>query len=273
MLNPPPHPGYAKDITPQSLVTLLSDQTNLLIVLSSTATPLTSLAPEFGLVPPPPLTPLISHFPARPPPHTTIPIPLPAAHPFLTPNTPPILFSGAPHLLSTNPQIVPVVRAPPESFAADSDSDAGADAIVDSAEKGGEGLWAGGQMGVVTGFQAVGGARAMFVGGVEVFSDKFAGMEVERWGLSSCLFFMSRADCIFVLPHFVCSGVKSGNKQFVQDITKWTFQETLVLRIDNTTHHRVGEAVPRETYTTNDNVVRPLTLLSAPPRRSMHINT
>ena len=65
---------------------------------------------------------------------------------------------------------------------------------------------------------------------------------------------MRRVRC--ALSHVFCSGAKSANEAFVQDITKWTFQETLVLRIDNTTHHRVGETFPRETYTTNDHIVR-----------------
>ena len=144
---------------------------------------------------------------------------------------------------------MPIVRAPPESFAADSETDSGADAIVDAAERGGEGLWAGGQMGVVTGFQAIGGARAMWVGGVEVFSDKFAQMEAKRCVCDDNMLFWGYDEIILY------SGVKSGNEVFVQDIAKWTFQETLVLRIDNTTHHRVGETAPRETYTTNDNIV------------------
>ncbi|KAF8589687.1 Dolichyl-diphosphooligosaccharide-protein glycosyltransferase [Ramaria rubella] len=232
--------AYSKDVTPQSLVSLLAAKTNLLVALSPTQTPLTSLASEFGLTFPPPQTPLLSHFPERPPPHTTLSIPIPASHPFLTPNTPPILFAGTSHLLSNNPLLIPVVRAPPESFAADSESDAGADAVVDSAEKGGEGLWAGAQMGVVTGFQTREGARVMWVGGVDVFSDAFAQKEVAK-------------------------GVKSGNAQFVQDIAKWTFQESLVLRIDNTTHHRVGETAPREMYTTNDNVVYSISVSAFAP--------
>ena len=47
-------------------------------------------------------------------------------------------------------------------------------------EKGGEGLWAGSKMGVVTGFQALGNARVTWVGGVKVFSDEFALKEVKK---------------------------------------------------------------------------------------------
>ena len=64
--------GYAPDITPQSLVELLGQGTNLLLALSSKKqTPLTSLAPEFSLTLPPPGTPLISHIPERDTPATS----------------------------------------------------------------------------------------------------------------------------------------------------------------------------------------------------------
>jgi len=102
--------------------------------------------------------------------------------------------------------------------------------LVDAAEKAGEGLWAGSQMSVVTGFQARGGARATWVGGVELFSDTFINKEVSK-------------------------GVKSGNKQFTRDITAWTFQESLVLRIDNSTHHLFNKTEPSELYTINDKIV------------------
>lgn len=51
-------------------------------------------------------------------------------------------------------------------------------------------------------------------------------------------------------------GVKSGNKQFCQDISEWVFQESMVLRIDSSTHHRVNETETPEKYTTSDTVVR-----------------
>jgi oligosaccharyltransferase complex subunit beta len=41
----------------------------------------------------------------------------------------------------------------------------------------------------------------------------------------------------------------------VEDVTAWTFQESLALRIDEVWHHRVNETEPGETYTINDNVV------------------
>jgi oligosaccharyltransferase complex subunit beta len=221
--------SYAPDITPQSLVGLLSESTNLLIALSPKQSPLTSLATEFSLILPPPGTPLISHHPKRSEPATVIPVSVPEA-PILTPGTPPVWFSGAPHALGNSPYLVPILRAPAESFAADSTDDTGADTIVDASEKGGEGLWAGSHMGLVTGFQTTKNSRVVFAGGVELFSDEYARKE---------------------LP----SGTPSGNAPFARDVAAWVFQETMTLRIDRTEHHRVNETVAPEMYTVNDQIV------------------
>jgi oligosaccharyltransferase complex subunit beta len=225
---------FAKDITPQSLVELLKLKTNLIVPLSTKQTPLSLLAPEFSLILPPPGTPLISYFPKRNEPPSLIPI-VPTnqdATDILeeTLKEPrPIWFSGVPQALGSNPQLVPILHAPPESFASEIDGGS-ADAIVDSAEKGGEGLWAGSQLSVVTGFQTHDGARITWVGGVDIFSDELA----------------QKVDA---------NGVKSANAAFARDIVAWTFQESLVLRIDKVEHRRVNTTGPSELYTTNDELV------------------
>ncbi|KAJ7577529.1 oligosaccharyl transferase beta subunit [Mycena floridula] len=219
---------FAKDITPQALVKLLAGNTNLLIALSQKQNFLTSLASEFSLILPPPGTPLLSYFPERKDPPTVIPIDVASSAPMLTKNTPPVWFSGLPFALGDNPLLVPILNAPPESFASDADS--GPDALVDASQRGGEGLWAGSQLSVAAGFQTIEGGRVAWVGGAELFSNKFANKEVSK-------------------------GVKSGNTQFARDIAAWAFQESLVLRIDNTTHHLVNATEPNELYTTNDKIV------------------
>jgi oligosaccharyltransferase complex subunit beta len=178
--------AFAPDITPQSLVSLLSSKVNLMIALSQTQTPLTGLALEFGLTPPPPETPLISHFPPRAGPPTIIPISTSAQNPILTTTQPfsTVLFSGIPFSLSTSPLIMPALHAPRESFATDTDTDAGFDVIVDAAEKGGEGLWAGSTLATVVAFQAVSGARITWAGGVSVFGDEFANSGSVKWAAS-----------------------------------------------------------------------------------------
>jgi len=123
--------------------------------------------------------------------------------------------------------LVPILRASPEAYIAESDatSDDGADLLVDAAGKGGEGLWAGSNLGAVVGFQARNGARVSWVGGASLFSDAFAN-----------------------------DPASTSNTKVSQEIAAWTFQESLVYRIDNVTHHLVGGSVPLEHYTTNDNV-------------------
>ncbi|KAG8217186.1 Dolichyl-diphosphooligosaccharide--protein glycosyltransferase subunit WBP1 [Butyriboletus roseoflavus] len=221
--------SYASDITPQSLVGLLSDNTNLLITLSPKQTPLSSLAAEFSLIPPPPGTPLVSHHPKRDEPATVIPVQV-TKSPILSPGIAPVWFSGAPHALGNSPYLVPVLHAPATSFAADSTDDSEAGVVVDAAEKNGEGLWAGSQLGLVTGFQTTKNSRVIFAGSVELFSDEYARK---------------------ALP----DGIPSGNAQFVRDIAAWVFQETKVLRIDRTEHHRVNETDVPEMYTINDQIV------------------
>ncbi|KAL1947248.1 hypothetical protein VTO73DRAFT_14209 [Trametes versicolor] len=221
--------SYGADITPQSLVTLLNKNTNLILALSTKQTPLSSLAAEFSLILPPPGTPLISHFPQRDTPATVIPVEASSADSIISPNLPPVWFSGVPQALGTNPLLVPLLKAPSQSFASDADSDSGADVVFEASEKGGEGLWAGKQLSLVTGFQALNNARATWVGGVEMFSDEYINKEISK-------------------------GKASGNRQFVRDVAAWTFQESQVLRIDSVEHHRVNETLPQEVYTTNDRV-------------------
>ena len=177
---PPRQTGFAGDITPQSLVSLLSKNTNILLSLSSKQTPLSSLASEFSLILPPPGTPLISHFPKRDTPVTVIPVEPPQAHHIISPNLKPVWFSGVPQALGNNPMLVPLLKAPAQAFASDADSDSGADALVEAADKSGEGLWAGSSLSLVTGFQALSNARATWVGGVEMFTDEFMNKEVSK---------------------------------------------------------------------------------------------
>lgn len=145
----------------------------------------------------------------------------------LSSNSKPILFSGIPHSFSPNPLLFPILHAPAESFASDSDSDNSAETAVEAAERGGEGLWAGSQLALVSGFQTRTGGRALWVGGVEMFSNKF----------------MNEEDY--------------GNVQFANDVTAWVFQEKNVLRIDHTTHNHASANISSplpDRYTVNDMV-------------------
>lgn len=170
---------FAKDLAPQALVDVVSRGVNILVTLPQTQTPLSSFAAEFSLILPPPSSSLISYFPEREESPTVIPVSPPKEHPILTNGLQPVWFSGVPHALANNPLLIPILRAPPHSFAGELDSPA--DVLVEAAEKGGEGLWAGSQLGIVTGFQALNNARVTFVGSAELFSDDFAQKEVRPY--------------------------------------------------------------------------------------------
>ena len=218
-----------------------------MIALGPAQTPMRSFAPEFGLILPPPNTPLISHFPKRTGARTVVPISVPpsaSAFPILSPETEgkEILFSGIPLALatSTNPQLVPILHTPTHSFATDTTADGEAEVLFDASERGGEGLWAGANLAVLAGFQTKAGARVVWAGGVEMFGDEFAGAGA---GANK-----KRAT--------TSGGNENGNTLVGLDVATWAFQERGVLRIEGVSHHRVGEKQARETYTTNDVVVR-----------------
>ncbi|CAG7846645.1 Dolichyl-diphosphooligosaccharide--protein glycosyltransferase 48 kDa subunit Short=Oligosaccharyl transferase 48 kDa subunit; AltName: Full=Oligosaccharyl transferase beta subunit 1 {ECO:0000312/WormBase:T09A5.11}; Flags: Precursor [Serendipita indica DSM 11827] len=233
----------SSDISPQSLLQLLSQKVNLMVALSPKTTPMHSFASEFGLILPPPETPLFSHFPARKGPRTTLEVPLNPDSSVVKSTSSPILFSGINFGISTNPMLFSIVNAPAESFATDTTKEEEAEILIESANRGGEGLWAGSAMSVVAGFQTKSGARVVWAGGVDMFSNDFA---------SSTL----------------AGGKKSGNAAVAQDIAKWAFQESMVLRIDEVKHHRLGESDPREMYTINDKVVYSVQISAFDPTTS-----
>ena len=166
-------PDFSPDITPQTLVSLLEKGTNLLLALSQKQNLVNSLASEFSLILPPPQTPLVSHFPEREEPATVIPV-TPKPNAIVNAELAPVWFSGIPAALGSNPLLFPFLHAPAESFASDAAADSGADLILEAADRGGEGLWAGSSLSLVTGFQTRNGGRVTWVGGVELFSDDFA---------------------------------------------------------------------------------------------------
>lgn len=223
--------SFSSDLSIQTLVGLLESRTNLLIAVSPTHTPLHALALEFGITPAPAETTLLSHFPPPGALHTTLAITPPTDSKIVSAGHGAVLYSGTAFTLDGNPLQVPILRAPPEAVVADAEgeSDASGDILVDEGERGVGALKAGTSLGTVVGFQARNNARVTWVGGVELFSDAFAQGEVAK-------------------------GVKAANKQFAQSIAKWTFQESLVYRVDNATHHLVGETTPRDHYTINDQV-------------------
>lgn len=48
----------------------------------------------------------------------------------------------------------------------------------------------------------------------------------------------------------------SGNRKFIEELTKWTFQEKGVLDVVAVQHHKVGEEEAPAHYRIKDNMVR-----------------
>ncbi|ORX35326.1 putative dolichyl-diphosphooligosaccharide--protein glycosyltransferase 48 kDa subunit precursor [Kockovaella imperatae] len=95
--------------------------------------------------------------------------------------------------------------------------------------------------GLVAAMQTRDNVRIGFVASGSMFSDEWWGTEVE---LSS--------------PKNV--AVPSGNAAFAEDLTKWIFQETGVVKVISTTHHRKGELEQRESYRIKDDLTFSISL-------------
>jgi len=147
-----------------------------------------------------------------------------------TRNGPPILYRGIGHLIPPHfPLAHAILSAPPTAYSYDipKSSDAAKSAGPVDADLDGTGgpFLSGGRASLVAAFQARNGARVVWSGSVELFSDEF-------W----------------------LAGT-TGNEAFALDVTRWAFQEKGALRIDSVFHRRVGEQTSREQYRVNDNLL------------------
>lgn len=170
--------------------------------------------------------------------------------PVLSKNIAPVWFSGVPQAFGNSPYLVPILKAPAESFSGELPTQGGsAESLFEAADKGGEGLWAGSSLGVVTGFQTASGGRITWLGGVDLLTDELFQKELPEYVLSlPTLRFCNSYGLLY-------SGSKPGNAEFARQVAAWTFQENLILRVDKVEHHLVNATEPKEQYTINDNIV------------------
>lgn len=89
---------------------------------------------------------------------------------------------------------------------------------------------------LVAGIQARNNARIVFSGSIDLFSD---------------LFFHSGAK----RAHGDKTVVKSGNREFVTQLSQWVFKNSGMLRIQNVAHYRKNESSAPATYSVRDTVV------------------
>ncbi|KAI9278680.1 Dolichyl-diphosphooligosaccharide--protein glycosyltransferase subunit WBP1 [Phascolomyces articulosus] len=81
---------------------------------------------------------------------------------------------------------------------------------------------------LVAAMQARNSARATFSGSLDLFSDRFVREE---------------------------GHVPSGNAEFVDEISKWTFQEKSVLKVVDHRHHKINETSQPEAYRIKDEIL------------------
>ncbi|GMK59854.1 hypothetical protein CspeluHIS016_0900710 [Cutaneotrichosporon spelunceum] len=135
---------------------------------------------------------------------------------------------GTAFSLSSNPLLIDVLRAPATAYLGDKDGEAPSTKPGDAVKFAGEGMSA------VAALQTRANSRIGFVGSPAMLSDKWWGKQLD--------------------------GTETGNRAALEGLTRWLFQETGVIRVVSTNHHRVGETQPREAYTKKDEVEYEITV-------------
>ncbi|MBW0501620.1 hypothetical protein O181_041335 [Austropuccinia psidii MF-1] len=138
-------------------------------------------------------------------------------------SSPPVLFRGIGHGLGKNPLLMSVLRASPVAYSTE----------PQSSETDPNPFIIGDEIGLISALQTRHQSRISFVGSLDFFSDAFFTAEI-------------------TLP----GGKKSptANKKIADLVTKWTFQESGVLRILSATHSKInGEKEPKR-YRVNEQI-------------------
>ncbi|KAI1303768.1 hypothetical protein EDD11_005307 [Mortierella claussenii] len=138
----------------------------------------------------------------------------------------PILFRGIAHSVSpSNSLLVPVLWAPLEAYSWESVN------LNEAADQ--DPTLSGKEISLVSVMQARNNARIAFMGSTEMLSDLFFASSVQKHGEEK---------------------VPSGNRKFVEELTKWTFQEKSALEVVSVEHHKVGEEEAPAHYRIKDNM-------------------
>ncbi|XP_022012664.2 dolichyl-diphosphooligosaccharide--protein glycosyltransferase 48 kDa subunit [Helianthus annuus] len=137
----------------------------------------------------------------------------------------PVLFKGIGHSLNpANSLVLKVLSASPSAYSANPKSKLSTPPSL-----------SGSSISLVSVVQARNNARAVFSGSLDLFSNKFFKSPVQKAGSSN-------------------KYAKSGNEQFVTELSKWVFHERGHLKAVNVKHHRVGETDEPAIYRINDDL-------------------
>ncbi|KAI9207209.1 Dolichyl-diphosphooligosaccharide--protein glycosyltransferase subunit WBP1 [Polychytrium aggregatum] len=139
----------------------------------------------------------------------------------------PVLFRGVGHRLNgKNPLIVPVLTGyPGQTYSWDLNANSELDPKT---------VVAGEEVVLASALQARDNARVVFVGSSDLFTDELISSPVQV------------GDKTYA---------KSGNLEFITELSKWAFAEKSVLRIKKSKHHREGETEQHGIYRIKDQMI------------------
>ncbi|KAJ9125623.1 hypothetical protein QFC22_000585 [Naganishia vaughanmartiniae] len=147
----------------------------------------------------------------------------------------PILYNGIVHTLGQNPYLIPVLHAGETAFS-DELTDFDEDELLDRKKKA---VVAGSQAYLASAMQSRGNARIGWIGSEAMLrDDSWAAKVQDQDGRS----------------------YTTVNGDFADAFTAWIFQETGVLKVIQTEHHRVNETESREMYRIKDGVTYSATI-------------
>ncbi|KAF9572574.1 hypothetical protein EC968_009717 [Mortierella alpina] len=144
----------------------------------------------------------------------------------------PILFRGIAH--SVNPRnslLTPILWAPQEAYSWEAAN------LEDTADQ--NPSITGKDIALVSVMQARNNGRIAFLGSTEMLSDAFFAASVKKQGDQEA---------------------KAGNRKFIEELTKWIFQEKGVLDVVAVEHHKVGEEEAPAHYRIKDNMTYTISL-------------
>ncbi|KAG9297535.1 hypothetical protein G9A89_001475 [Geosiphon pyriformis] len=140
----------------------------------------------------------------------------------------PILYRGVGHKFGTTPLLTKIAWVASNSAYS---YETKAEQVVDQ-----DPFLVGHDITLVSALQALNNARVTFVGSIELFQDSLFKSPVRKFNSSE-------------------EYLNSGNKAFVDDLIKWTFQESGVLKAISSHLHREGEDEELDAYRIKDNIV------------------
>ncbi|XP_020256700.1 dolichyl-diphosphooligosaccharide--protein glycosyltransferase 48 kDa subunit-like isoform X3 [Asparagus officinalis] len=137
----------------------------------------------------------------------------------------PVLFRGIGHSINpANSLVLKVLSASPSAYSANPKTKLTSPPPL-----------TGSAISLVSVVQARNNARVLISGSLDLFSNRFLRSGVQKVGSST-------------------KHEKSGNEQFVTEITKWIFHERGHLKAANVNHHKVGEINEPAMYRINDDL-------------------